>query len=384
MNLMGFPSATNADQPNNTVMAGQFVIGQTGATGIELIVDFTYGTGGSTKITVGGKGKTTNMLGVADFTYFFNEGAVLATADEDIFTSGSAIGLTIPNEKDVLHGCLNEDCATVMGNNAITYITNDKRFMRIPIDTDTGAPLSAPEEDYDVDVRDIIKNMDRDQTGALVYHYKGGRQTIYQVRIRGQWYWVIFDHNIIREQGSNFVRGAWIAPWSISPVKGFFERDGVLFGTDSSNDKVYRYFDTLNDNGVPIQVVIATGEFNVGPSMLSTYKMMGDINQPSEINIRYILTNNTSGPRSGSTKIVRGSSYSYGASHGIGIDPVGAGGVEAEAISTAHWEKEYDFFPCEGSKVQLLAENFQDGGYFSLKSYSINGKQYPHSFSPRS
>lgn len=381
MHLMGFPSAANADQPNNTVMAGQFVVGQTGAAGIELILDYTFGTGGSTKIVVAGGGKMTNILGVAESIYFFTENKVFSTLASDIADSGSSIGLTIPREKDGLHGCINEDCATLMGNNALTYITKDNRFMRIPIDTETGAAIAAPEEDYDVDIRGVIKSMDRDQTGALVYHYNGGRQTIYQVRIRGQWYWIIRDHNIIRSQGSNFVRGAWQAPWQISPVRGFFERDGVLYGTDPSDDKVYRYFDTLNDNGIPIQVCIASGEFNVGNAMMQQAELQGDINQPSEINIRCYVTNNTAGRRSGSVKKILGIDYTYDSEHGVSIDPVGGGGVESETEATAKWRREFDIYPSEASFVQLVSENFQDGGYFSINAFSISGKQYPSTFS---
>lgn len=381
LHIMGFPAATNADQPNNTVMAGQFVIGQTGAAGIELIVDFTYGTGGSTKITVGGGGKVTNILGVADYIYFFTENKVFATAASAIATSGSSIGLTIPEEKDVLHGCVNEDSATVMGNNAITYISNDNRFMRIPISTETGAAVSPPEEDFDVDIRDEIKNMDRARDGFMVYHFRGGRQTIYQVRIQGQWYWYIFDHNIIRVQGSNTVRGAWQPPQQISPVRGFFERDGKLHGTDASTDKVYQYFQVYNDNLSPIQSVIATGEFNVGNAMLERAELQGEINQPSEVNIRCYVTNDRAGRRSGSAKIIYGSDYTYGEDHGVGNDEVGAGGVEAFSGTTARWRKGFGIFPSEGSRVQLVAENFIDGGYFSVNSFSISGKQYPRTFS---
>lgn len=198
---MGFPSAANADAPNNTVMAGQFVIGQTGATGIELIFDFTYGTGGSTKITVGGGGAMRNILGVADTLYFFTERKTFSVNSSSIITSGTGIGGTIPDEKDGLHGCFNEDCAAMMGNEAFTYVTNDRRIMRQRIDPDTGTALNAPEEDFDIDIRGHLVNMDKDQTGALVFHYRGGRQTIYQLRISGQWVWFIWDHNIVRNVG---------------------------------------------------------------------------------------------------------------------------------------------------------------------------------------
>lgn len=381
LHIMGFPSATNADQPNNTVMAGQFVIGQTGATGMELILDFTYGTGGSTKILVGGGGRVTNILGVKDFIYFFTEEKAQATASSSIITSGSGIGGTIPDEKDELHGCLNEDCATVMGDSAITYITPDHRIMRLPIATDTGAAVSPPEEDFDVDIRDHLKNMDKDQTGALTYHYRGGRQTIYQVKILGQWYWFIWDHNIIRSMGSAHVRGAWQAPQQITPVRSFFERNGVLYGTDPSTDKVYSFFTTFTDNLAPIYCIIATGSFNVGNAITKRAWLQGDINQPSLINIRCYVTNNEGGRRSGSIKQIRGSDYTYSSDHSVGAVPVGDGGVEGETTQIANWDKEFEVFPSEGSRVQLVAENEQDGGYMSVSAFSLNGDQFPSSFS---
>lgn len=379
LHIMGFPSASNADQPNNTVMCGQFVIGQTGASGIENIIDFTYGTGGSTKIVVAGGGAVKNILGVKDFIYFFTEDQVHATASSSISTSGSSIGLTIPDLKDEMHGCLNEDSACIMGDNALTYITNDRRFMRIPIATDTGAAVSSPEEDFDVDVRDHLKNMDKDQTGALCFHYRGGRQTIYQVRIAGQWMWFIYDHNIIRTQGSNFVRGAWQPPQSIAPVRSFFERNGVLYGTDISNDKVYSYFTSFTDNLSPIYTIIATGEFNVGDAMVKTAQLQGKINQPAVLNIRCYVTNETSGKRSGSVKVVRGTEYDYNDDNSVGAVPVGDGGV-GETIQVAKWRREFGVFPSQASRTQLVLENEQDGGYISLSSFALTGTQIPHTF----
>jgi hypothetical protein len=381
MHIMGFPSATNADQPNNTVMAGQFVIGQTGASGIENIIDFTYGTGGSTKITVAGGGALKNILGVQDAIYFFTEEKVFAAISYNVTTTGSGIGGTIPDGKDELHGCLNEDSACVMGNDAITYITNDRRFMRIPIDPDTGNAIGRPEEDFDVDIKDHIRNMDKDQDGALVFHYRGGRQTIYQVKISGQWFWFIYDHNIIRETGSGYVRGAWQPPQQIIPVRSLFERNGVLYGTDSTDDTVYSFFTTFTDNLIPIYAIFATGEFNVGNAMMRKAQLQGDINQPSEVKIRCYVWNDTSGKRSGSEKIISGDDYTYNSDNSVGAVPVGDGGVEAETTQVAKWKKEFDIFPSEATRAQIVATNEEDGGYFSISSYSLSGESFAGTFS---
>ncbi len=387
LNGMGFPSAANADQPNNTIMAGQFVIGQTGASGIELIDNFTYGTGGSTKITVGSGGSVTNILGVKDFFWSFLENKAYATNKLDVnhetpsaSSPGSALGLTVPVLKDELHGCINEDCATVMGNNALTYIANDHRFMRIPIDTDTGAPLSHPEEDFDVPIRGHLVNMDKDQTGAFCYHYRGGRQTIYQIKVMGQWYWFIFDQNITYQGSTGTVHGAWQAPQSINPVKNLFERNGVLWGTDASDDRVYSIFTSFNDNLAPISVIIATGNFNVGNSMMEKAYLEGELNQPSQINIRCYVTNESAGRRSGSAKIVDGVNYAYSDDYSIGAVAVGGGGVTSETTNIAKWKKSFDVFPSQADNAQLILENFQDGGYFTLTSFSLTGNQYSDSF----
>ncbi len=382
LHLMGFPSATNVDQPNNSVICGQFVIGQTGATGIELIIDFTYGTGGSTKIVVGETGKVTNILGIKDFIYFFTENTVSATAASAIDTTGSAIGLTIPLVKDELHGCLNEDCATVMGDSALTYVTNDNRIMQLTISTDTGAAVSSPQEDFDVAIRQHLLQMSSDQTGAFAYHFRGGRQTIYQLNIAGQWTWFIFDHNVVVTNGLVTQVGVWQPPQLINPAKNLFERNGILYGTDVDTDTVYTYFTNFSDNGTPIQCTVATGEFNCGNAMIQRAQLSGDINFPAQINLRCFVVNNTNGKRCGSTKYVNGSDYSYSDALTIGGIKVGDGGVAAETVQIAPWKREMDVYPSEATKVQLVLDEFMDGGYFSLYSYLINGESYSGTFKP--
>lgn len=380
LHLMGFPSTTNADQPNNSVICGQFVAGQTGTTGIEKIIDFTYGTGGSTKILVGTGGKLTNILGEGDNFWFFTEDRAFATASADVVSSGSAIGLTKPDEKDRNHGCINEDCAIVMGSGDMGYVTNDRRIMRKTISTVQGAAIPYADESFDIDIRDHLKNMDADQTGALAFYYRGQRKAIFQLKILGQWYWFIFDYNVSRQIGSTVVQGAWQPPQNISPVTGFFERNGVLFGTDASTDIVYSFFTTFTDNLSPIQVTMATGEFNVGNAMLTTAVLEGEINQPSQLNIRCFVWNNTSGKRSGSPKVIDGSQYSYSTDNSVGAVPVGGGAVGGASTQVAKWKKQFGVFPSQATRAQIVLTNEQDGSFFSLSSFGLSGAQSPNAF----
>jgi len=379
MHLMGFPNTTNADAPKNSVITGQFIINNIQE--IEKIVDFTFGTGGSTRITVSGGGEVTNILGVSDHIYFFTQGRVFATAASSILTAGTTIGFTIPDEKDNLHGCLNEDSATVMGNSSLTYITNDKRFMEIPIDTESGAALASPQEDYDVDIREILKDMDDTQENAFVYHYRGGRQTIYQIKVKGQYIWMIRDHNIIRPMGSGFVRGAWQPPQYIVPVSALFEdSNGVLYGTDSSNDAVYSFFTSFTDDQSGFEQIIATGEFNVGDAMVIEAQLQGEVNQPSKINMLCYVTNETSGRRSGSPKIIDGANYSYADDNSVGAVMVG-GGQGGETTLIAKWKRSFGVFPSQATRAQLIIKNDEEGGYMSVSAYQLDGTQSPNSFS---
>lgn len=389
MHIMGFPSATDADQPNNSVMAGQFVVGETGTSSIENIIDFTYGTGGSTKIVVGKGGKVTNILGVKDTIYFFTEDKVFATHSSEITTginevtySTTAIGLTIPKEKDEIHGCINEDCATAMGRNELAIITNNKRIMRIRISPETGSADPYSDEGFDTDIQELLEDMDDDQTGALAFHYSGQRKTIFQVKLDGQWVWLIFDHNIQREVGSTIIQGAWQPPQYIVPVSSFFERNGVLWGTDSSTDSVYSFFTTFTDDQSGFQTVIATGEFNVGNAKIKNCQIQGDINQPSQINIRCYVTNESLGRRSGSPKVIDGNDYEYAEDNSVGALPVGEGGV-GETTLVAKWKRSFGVFPSQATRAQLVAENDQEGGYMAISALQLEGEQYPSTFTSR-
>ena len=143
---------------------------------------------------------------------------------------------------------------------------------------------------------------------------------------------------------------------------------------------MYSYFTTFTDNFVPIQVIIATGDFNVGNAMMKRAELEGDINQPSMINIKCYVTNNSAGRRSGSAKVIDGNDYTYSDDLSVGAVAIGDSGVEAETTQIAHWKKGFGIFPSQGFSCQLIAENFQDGGYFSVSSYLLTGEDYAGTF----
>ena len=373
---MGFISNTNADQPNNTVMAGRFVVGQTTATGIEDIIDFTYGSGGSTRITIGKGGKLTNILGAKDFIHFFKEENSYNTASADITTTGASIGLTVPIERDELHGCLNEDSAISMGNNEIAYITNDKRIMTQRISFPSGAAISYPDEAFDSLLYLELPNMDDEQPLGMAFYYKAQKLAIFQIAIDGQWYWYIYDKKVGYDPRTG-QSGAWQPPQLVVPTSGFFERNGVLYATDDASDNIYSIFTAFDDNGQPIECTMATAEFNVGASMIKKAGGEGKITQSTNIDLKCFVTNKVAGRRSGSEKIIYGADYEYGEDRSIGAVRVG-GSSQAATSPYAEWLKDFDVYPQEGHKVQLQAHCV--GDFFSLGSYFITRDHYSDTF----
>ena len=115
--------------------------------------------------------------------------------------------------------------------------------------------------------------------------------------------------------------------------------------------------------------------------MMETAQLEGEINQPSQINIRCYVTNQNAGRRSGSVKVIDGSTFGYSPDNSVGAIPVGEGGAEAETTEVAKWKKQFGIFPSEATRAQLILENEQDGGYMSLTSFSLSGQQYPSTFS---
>ncbi len=361
MGLFGQEVAGNSDQPNSTIYFGKFA----GPDTLEDVVNFTFGAGGATTEIIGHYGKVRNVIPSKDFLYAFNDRQGFSAAAADVITSGAGIGGTPFDLRDENNGCLNEDSSSAIGNNEIIYITNDKRIIRIRIATQDGAAVLFPDEEFDIPIREDLKNMDDEQDGALVFYHRAKRRTICQVKIGGQIKWLVYDHNI----------GAWQPPQSVISAKSFFERKGILYVTDDTDDTVYSVNTAFSDIGSPISCVVATGNFSVGNSAIMKARMLGQITQGAEINLQSFVVNKNGGLQGGSKKIIDGASFGYSEAHGIGADAVGGGGVEGETIAVAGWEAEWGVFPSQANRVQLIATN-EVGGNFSISGFIISAISY--------
>lgn len=363
MGLMGSVNTINADQPNATLFFGEFAA--SGAAKLNNVILFDN-TAGAINITVGKSGAITNAVPAKDYLYTFKGRETYSSPASEITKTGTGIGNTPTHLKDENNGCLNEDCACVVGDNEIEYITPDNRIMRINISTVSGAAVQFPDETFDEPMRNLLKDMDKDQTGARSVYHKAKRRSIHQVKILGQWYWLIHSNT------TNENRGCWQAPQQVLFASSFFERNGILYATDGSDQTVYSIGTTTDDDGVPIQCTIATGDFLVGSVSMTNAQLEGEISQAALIKIQSFVTTNNGGRQGGSQKMINGSKFSYDSSHGIGIDPVGGSGVQPITATVADWQKEFDIFPSEANRCQIILTN-NNGGYFSLFKFSING-----------
>ena len=365
---IGSEVAGNSDQPNNTAYYGKFAA----PTSLEDTIVFDYATGGSTRELVGNYGRLTNVVPAQDYLWQLTDREAYVTAASSVTISGSGIGTTTPDIRDPDHGCFNEDCATTLGSGEFSYIdAAAKRIMRGKIATNAGAAVPYVDDSYDMPIRSELQGMDLDQTGAIAYQWKGGRMTIHQVKVNGQFKWYIHDKRI----------NDWQPPQQVITASSFFERKGVLYATDAEDDTVYSIFTSFADDGNSINCEIWTGELSIGDAMIREAQATGIITQAANVKLRSYVTNMNGGRRTGSEKSVDGSTFSYDPNKSIGTLPVGTGSATPTTESYARWKITWDVFPSEGHTVQVGVTQDMEGGYFRLSTLQISGK-YADSYTP--
>ena len=303
MILAGSNQTTNADAPNANLFFSEF----SAALNLERITTFNVGTGGSVTELIGAYGRITNVVGAKDYLYTFKTHQAFSCAASAVVTDSSKAnyGQTPSDLRDENNGCLNEDSACVVGDNEIAYITSDKRILRIKISTASGAAVLFPDESFDIPMRKDLDKMDADQTGARAFYHKGKHRAYFQVKLTGQWFWLIYDTTI----------GTWQPPQSVLFARDFFERAGTMYATDGSDDTVYSIGTTFDDDGNPIVCTMATCDFSVGSVILTKAVLQGEISQAAIVNLQSVITTDKAGIMAGSLKPIDGSTYTYSSQH---------------------------------------------------------------------
>lgn len=361
---IGSVYTTNTDQPNISVFFSRFTL----ATTLENIINFTAGSGATVE-PVGKAGSNMNIVPTEDFLYVFKEKATYSVANADVNTSS---GASIPNLRTPNHGCVNEDCAIDMGNGEIAYVTNDKRIMCMKISTESGAAVEFADESFDLDIRDDLRKMDRDQTGALAFYFRGKKQGIFQLKIDGVWTTFIRDNNI----------RAWQAPQTGKFFRSYFERDGLLYATDAGDDTIYKIDMTYGDNNSFIEHKAATGLFDVDDSHIKRLEAKGKITPSTTLRVRVPVNN--ADLESVTPKTLTGSSFSYPIDNSLSAKTLSFSGLSngGSAEQVAEWKKNWDVFPSSANKVQIVFSSFGNANRWSWKWYVLHGVKFSNSFSP--
>lgn len=356
--IMGSLIAGNTDQPNANVFFGKFAT----SAALENIIDFTAG-GGTDTETVGQGGKITNFLPTEDYLYIFKERESYVIAASDVSITGASIGSSPPNLRSPIHGCVNEDSAADMGNGEVVFLTPNRRVMRIKIATDSGAPVVFPDESFDVPIRELLNTLDADQSGAHMFYHQGAGRLYIEVSIDAARITLVYDNNIKK----------WLPPQTGKSFKGYFERNGILYATDRTDDTIYQ-IDSLftddgvtEDNGSTIEYYIATGLFDVGNAEMNEMEVKGDITQPTTLYFKVPVNMGTA-----TLKTINGTDYTYGTGQTLGMNlgtTVLAGQRGDEDVAGYH--KVFDIYPSDANKVQLISTT--TGGWYSLKSYELRG-----------
>lgn len=343
----------STDQPTATMHYSKFAT----AGVLENIVDFTYGAGGSTMEMVGKSGTITAIQPTENYLYIFKE-------NESYVVSASAVntstGQSIPELRSPIHGCVNEDCVADTGNGEVIFMTKNKRFMRYKFAAYTGAPFPFADEQFDVPYRTLLRYLDADQTGAHVFYHKAKRRSYFTCKIDGQWFRLMEDNNI----------NAWQPPQTGVNMNQYLEINGVAYGLSRSDGKVFQMESTNNDNGSPIMCYIATGVFDVGLANIDDIYVKGSISQPTTIHLNTPVNGGTA-----YDKQILGTTYSYGTGTPYGAFKYGDSiiGGDTSTVDVAEYEKNFDVYPSEANKVQLIMYCFCNSGFFSLRQYLFSG-----------
>lgn len=326
------------------------------ATEIENSVTWDSGTAGTEG--VGRSGDLQNALATRDYLYLFktDETYYISTADVNQTTGARPPQYLGP------HGCLNPDSAADMGNGEIVFLTSGKRIIRIKISTQSGAAVVYPDESFDIPLRNTLKKMASDQTGAFVYYHKAERLLFVQVRIGSEMITLVYDNNIQK----------WIGFDTNKAFRGVFEKSGDLYATDLYDDTVYKIDETNYDDGQDIQWVIATGEFENEDGRRKCYwkncELSGGIGPASVINWRAVI-----GGQHTKTKVNDSEGISFSDGGSIGKILIGSTlGGDTESKEMVEWERNRIIYPSLGSSCQIIL--FGTGGSARLDSYTIRAK----------
>lgn len=356
MILWGVVNDTAVDSPTNTVYMSKF------ATLVDLqnIIDFDT-TGTAAKEMVGKGGTVTNVLSTRDYLYMFTETETYysSVADVNITTGG-----TLPQLLSNQYGCINEDCAADLGNGLCAFMTKNSRFMGIRIESESGAPVVFPDEQFDSPISNTVKLLDADQSSSFFFYAPNDHKLYAHCDVDTE--------RIVQKFNTEIQK--WEPPTTGWSMGGMYVRDGVTYATELTEDTVYQCNDGFQDDGIDYEVVMATSliESEDGRTTLAldNYGISGRIGALTTVTAESVVGGGTAQQKS----FTAGASVTSGTlgSVSVGSTTLGSGiGEEME-----EYDKLFGIYPKYGQSLQIRVRSLANvsGGAFSLSSYTVHGR----------
>lgn len=348
MNLVGVNEETSSDQPTGTLFFSDFALSTT----LENIVDFSGGSSGTEM--VGDGGELVAAVASPNYLYLLKTDSAHFIGVNDVNTS---TGARPPQLLSSRHGCLNPDCAVDVGGQVV-WATQNKRILRGAYQETAGGAVVVPDEQFDADIRELLEEMDEDQSDAFMFYHAGKRMIEFQCSIDGESITLLYENIPVTDSAGNVIRtGRWLPPDTNKVFCGKFEIDGKAYATALNDDTIFELDIGNEDNGTPIEWRICSRlvEFSDGRTTCDWGQMevSGSIGQNSEISFIPVVNG-----AEGSKKTIDDSGLTFRSGEALGSLLVGdavIGGASGGG-ETADFNSSFAIYPSKGQDLQLCFE----------------------------
>lgn len=356
MIIIGVRSDVNTDNATQIAYMSQFV----SARDLQKLIVF-GNSGGASEEWIGTSGSLKNAVSTRDYLYFFKE-------DETYFspvgTVDQSTGATFPQLLSSNYGCVNENCAVDMGSGVIAFLTNNKRIIAIQIDSSSGSAVVFPDETFDQSIRNTLRLLDEDQSESLMYYHKASRLLFIQVSVDSQILTLIYDNNI----------GKWLPPDTNKAFSSYFEKEGILYATQSGDDTIFEMDTGEEDDGNAFESVVGLPrlEFEDGriTMELKELHLSGCISEAGEIQVQQVVSDGT--PQ---VKTITTDGLSFGSFLSLGTVTLGTVALSSgSVVDMAQWDKRYGIYPRFGRSFQAILSGTKP---FSVSSYKLLTEALP-------